>query len=88
MQRNGKEIEGTRASDSSNGGLQETEHILGFREPKLELDVICIRRMGVFFLSLNVVLLLSTFMYPDGTYAKSPHRLLDNLALQRSLLEV
>ena len=35
-----KKSKATRASDSSNGGLQKTEHILGFREPKLELDVI------------------------------------------------
>jgi hypothetical protein len=83
-----KKSKATRASDSSNGSLQKTEHIMGFEEPKLELDAICIRKMEVFFLSLNVVLLLPTFMYPDGTYAKSTHRLLDNAAWQRSILEV
>jgi hypothetical protein len=56
-----KKSKATRASDSSNGGLQKTEHILGFREPKLELDVICIRKIEIFFLSLHVVLVATNF---------------------------
>jgi hypothetical protein len=61
MQRNGKEIEGNESFQFLNEGLQETKHILGFEEPKLELDAICIRKMEVFSLSLNVVLVATNF---------------------------